>query len=210
MDLLEAIRTRRTVRKFDPDRPVPRPLLEEILTAATWAPNHRRQEPWRFYVMQGAAREAFSAVRAEITRTDLQHLDPEAAAVRIERARRSILVTPVIIAVTSHPGENEQHAADNYAACCAAIQNLLLAAHARGLGAVWRTGRLLDDRVKAFIGAPAPERLVGLVYMGYPAADPESDLAVRQPLASRVFWLDERWEGKSGGEGRELYARGSG
>lgn len=189
MELFEAIRTRRSVRKFDTSREVPRAALQEILTAATWAPNHRRHEPWRFYVIQGDALKAFAAVRADITRTDLQHLDPAVAGVRIDRAYQSILRTPVIIAVTSTHGENDEHKRDNYAACCAAIENLLLAAHGRGLGAVWRTGRLLDRRVKAFVGSPEEETLVGVVYLGYPAADPESDLAARQPLEARVTWI---------------------
>lgn len=189
MDIFEAIRTRRTVRKFHVSRPVPRELITEILTAATWAPNHRRQEPWRFYVIDGEARNAFAEVRAGITRTDLQHLDQEAAAVRIDRAYQSILRTPAIIVVTSHHGESEEHRKDNYAATCAAIQNLLLAAHACGMGAVWRTGRLLDPRVKEFVGAGEPETTVGVIYLGYPAADPESDLAARQPLETRVKWV---------------------
>lgn len=189
LELFEAIRTRRTVRKFDPIRQVAPGVLQEILTAATWAPNHRRQEPWRFYVIQGPALEAFAAVRAEITRTDTLGIDPNVAAIRIERARTSILRTPLIVVVTAHPGENDEHQRDNYRATCAAIQNLLLAAHASGLGAVWRTGRLLDERVKVFVGAPAPESMVGVVYLGYPAADPESDVAERQPLATRVTYV---------------------
>lgn len=189
MELFEAIRTRRTVRKFNPEREVPDAVLEEILTAATWAPNHRRQEPWRFYVIRGEARTAFAEVRAEITRQDTQALDPAVAGVRIERARNSILRTPVAIVVTSHHGESDDHRRDNYCAVCAAIQNLLLAAHGRGLGAVWRTGRLLDPRVKEFAGASEDQTMVGVVYLGYPAADPESDEAVRQPLHSRVTWV---------------------
>jgi nitroreductase len=189
MELYEAIRTRRTVRKFDVSREVDRVILEEVMTAATWAPNHRRQEPWHFYVIQGEAKRAFAAVRAEITRTDLQQVDPAVAAVRLDRAYQSILRTPAIIAVTSSHGESAAHKHDNYAACCASIENLLLAAHGRGLGAVWRTGRLLDPRVKAFIGSGAEETLVGVVYLGYPAADPESDQAVRQPLGERVTWI---------------------
>lgn len=189
MEIDEAIRTRRSVRKFDAGREVPRAALEAVLTAATWAPNHRRHEPWRFYVIQGHAKKAFAEVRAAITRADLQHLDPAVASVRIDRAYQSILRTPVLIAVTSAHGENDEHRRDNYAACCAAIENLLLAAHGRGLGAVWRTGRLLDPRVKAFVGSTADETLVGVVYLGYPAADPESDLAERQPLAARVTWI---------------------
>lgn len=202
MELLEAIRTRRSVRKFDREREVPDGVLRAILTAATWAPNHRRQEPWRFYVIRGASRIPFSQVRAEITRTDTLHLDPGVAAVRIERARNSILNTPLIIAATGAHGENAEHRRDNYCAVCAAIQNLLLAAHAQGLGAVWRTGRLLDDRVKAFVGAGEHETLVGVIYLGYPASDPESDPASRQPLESRVVWVgsgrgSDRWQGGS-------------
>lgn len=189
MELFEAIRTRRTVRKFNYARPVEAELLTQILSAATWAPNHRRQEPWRFYVIQGEALKAFAEVRADITRDDVRGIDPAVAEVRIERARRSILTTPVVIAITGTHGENDDHRRDNYCAVCAAIQNLLLAAHARGLGAVWRTGRLLDPRVKEFVGAGESETMVGVVYLGYAAVDPESDLAARQPLASRVTWI---------------------
>lgn len=189
MELFEAIRTRRTVRKFNPERPVPVGVLEEILTAATWAPNHRRQEPWRFYVIRGEALKAFAEVRAGITRRDTRGLDPAVAAVRIERARNSILRTPVVIVVTADHGESEEHRRDNYCAACAAIQNLLLAAHGRGLGAVWRTGRLLEPDVKGFVRAGEPESMVGVVYLGYPAADPESDEAMRLPLSSRVTWV---------------------
>jgi nitroreductase len=63
MDVFEAIRTRRSIGAVSQDVP-PREVIEEILEAATWAPNHRLTEPWRFIVLAGSAREAFGEAMA--------------------------------------------------------------------------------------------------------------------------------------------------
>lgn len=188
MDVQEAIRTRRSVRKFAPD-PVAPELIQAVVAAGTWAPNHRRTEPWHFYVIHGETRRAFAQVRAEISRVDLAHLDPSVAAVRIQRAHDSILRTPVLIAVTAEQGTTPEMRTDNEKATCACIQNMLLTAHSLGLGAIWRTGKLLDARVHAFIGAPPTATLVGVIYLGYPAADPESDAAERVAVTAKTTWL---------------------
>ncbi|MDQ3044099.1 MAG: nitroreductase family protein, partial [Chloroflexota bacterium] len=49
---MTAIRERRSIGKVGPERP-PRELIEQVLEAATWAPNHRLTEPWRFIVIAG-------------------------------------------------------------------------------------------------------------------------------------------------------------
>src|SRR3954447_9816699 len=63
MDVLEAIRTRRTAGKIRPDLP-PREVIEELLESATWAPNHRLNEPWRFFVLAGDERKRFGELMA--------------------------------------------------------------------------------------------------------------------------------------------------
>src|SRR5579884_3714727 len=66
MNVIEAIRTRRTTKLYRPD-PVPRELIERVLEAAVWAPNHRLTEPWEFIVVQGAALEQLAQLRRRMT-----------------------------------------------------------------------------------------------------------------------------------------------
>jgi nitroreductase len=69
----------------------------------------------------------------------------------------------------------------------AGVQNLLLGAHALGLGAYWRTGdAAYDPRVKAFFGLGPQDHLVGFVYLGYPAEPPKP--VTRTPAAELVEW----------------------
>lgn len=137
MDVFEAIRTRRSIHKVKPDCP-PRADIEAILEAATWAPNHHRVEPWRFFVLAGDAREELGAAMAKALAEHRAPLDAAARhawlATQRARARRA----PVIIAVVVEPPQTPMVLeVENVQAVAAAIQNLLLAAHARGLG----TGR---------------------------------------------------------------------
>ena len=100
MDVIEAIRTRRTVKAFRPD-PVPREQLERILGAARWAPNHRLTQPWRFRhvgpvalgrLMSASGDEKLLRAREQVLRLD----DLRApAAVFLGNALRGLL--PVII-----------------------------------------------------------------------------------------------------------------
>lgn len=62
MEIIEAIRTRRSIRSFKPD-PVPREILEELLDACRWAPSARNAQPWRFAVLGG---ETFEKVKAKL------------------------------------------------------------------------------------------------------------------------------------------------
>ena len=68
MDVLEAIHTRRTIAKFQPE-PIPAETLTEILAAGIWAPNHRLTEPWRFVILgpetQRLLGERFGELKAE-------------------------------------------------------------------------------------------------------------------------------------------------
>lgn len=186
MDVFEAIRTRRSNSQYRPD-PVARATLVKILEAATWAPNHRRNEPWFFHVVEGAARERLAA--------RLLARDPEAgepsdkARGKLEAAAERIRKAPVVVFVQTFPADTPTDAEENYAAACCAVQNLLLAAHAEGLAAHWRTGVPCEHpAVKAFLGLPADAKLVAAVFLGSPAAPPPPQ--TRRPLEERVRFLD--------------------
>ncbi len=186
MDLLEAIRTRRSVGVYDPD-PVERATLLTLLEAATWAPNHRHNEPWFFHVVEGAARERLASGL----------LDPEPGAPpltdkargKLEKTVERIRRAPAVIFVQTFPADNPRDAEENYAAACCAVQNLLLAAHAEGLGATWRTGVPCEHlAVKAFLGLPAGAKLVAAIFLGRPAGPPPKQ--TRRPLSERVRFMD--------------------
>ncbi|OGB96440.1 MAG: NADH dehydrogenase [candidate division NC10 bacterium RBG_16_65_8] len=142
--------TRRSIRKYTPE-PVPDSLIAEVLTAAMSAPSAGNQQPWHFVVI------ADRRLREEIpTFHPYAQMVPDA---------------PVAIAVCgdlrleSHKGYWVQD-------CSAATQNLLLAAHARGLGAVWVGIYPKDERVQRLqklLGLPAHVIPLALVPMGFPA-----------------------------------------
>src|SRR5262245_31266783 len=103
MDVLEAIRTRRTAGKIRTDVP-PRELLEELLEAATWAPNQRLNEPWRFFVVAGEARERFGELMAADACASLDDpTDEKKRASLLDSQMKKATRSPVIIAVACDP-----------------------------------------------------------------------------------------------------------
>jgi nitroreductase len=109
-----------------------------------------------------------------------------------ERARAKALRAPVIVAVAvEHDTDSKAIEVEEIAAGAAAVQNMLLAAHALGLAAMWRTGDpAYCPDVKSFLGFPAAVHLLGFVYLGYPAAAPMR--AEHTPAAELTRWLG--WE----------------
>lgn len=188
MDVLEAIRTRRTVGKMRPELP-PRELIEEILEAATWAPNHRLNEPWRFLVIAGEARKEFGKVMAADACQDLDDpTGPKAEGV-IESQMKKATRSPVVIAVACDPpaGPKIDPIEDVCAVACG-IQNLMLAAHARGLATKWSSGKpCYSPQLKAFFGLTPEHQILGYIYLGY--ADESAKPATRTPHSEKAVWM---------------------
>lgn len=195
MDVLEAIRTRRSIGKVGPVRP-PREAVQRILEAGTWAPTHHKTQPWRFYVLAGRAREALGDVMAECKAA---HVSGSKAESKMEKARKKPLRAPVVIAVAVQPSRDEDVVEiEEIAATAAAVQNMLLAAHAMGLGAMWRTGDpCYDPKVLAFFGLSEPARLLGFVYLGYPSmSQPKAKRIPAEELTVWLGWEDEPTDGE--------------
>ncbi|HVA90475.1 MAG TPA: nitroreductase [Chloroflexota bacterium] len=171
--IITALRDRRSAGKLKPD-PIPRELVEQIITAATWAPNHRLTEPWRFVVLAGEARAALGEVMAERLRTRLADPIGDREAAQLAKERNKPLRAPVVIAVAAVPSRASGVVeSEEVAAVAAAVQNMLLAAEALGLGAIWRTGDAAnDDQVRAHLGFPAEAHIVAFFYLGYPEDAP--------------------------------------
>ena len=165
----QAIRTRRTIKAYDPT-PVDRQVLDELFELARWAPNHHLTNPWRFRVL---GPEALSRLK--------KAAGPEAAA-KLDRA------PTLVVASVAQSGEDVQDEEDAAAATIAAYI-VLLGAHARGLAGYWRTPEVLrTPGGRAACGLPEAERFLGLLHLGHARQDkapPE-----RAPVDEFVTYLD--------------------
>ncbi len=168
MSLLDAIASRRSLGRVRPD-PVPRETVEELLAAAVSAPNHHLTAPWRFVVLAGDARREVGQAHARAVaraKPDLPQAGLEKEAARLERA-------PVVVAAVVLGADDLVRAREDRDAVAAAIENMLLAAHGRGLGAMWRTGEMVNEpEVREALGLGPGDAIVGFVYLGHPAGPP--------------------------------------
>ncbi len=185
MDVFEAIHTRHSIGQVKPD-PVPRELIEKILSAAVQAPNHYKVRPWRFAVTTGAGREKLGEAMAQSTKLS----KPDATEDDLQKDRGKPLRAPVVIAIAvDKPGLTKAKEIENVCATAAAVQNMLLAAHALGLGAMWRTGpSATDPAIKQFFGWEADQHLIGFVYVGYPLE--VASRHERPSFEDRTVWLE--------------------
>ncbi|MES2125157.1 MAG: nitroreductase, partial [Gemmatimonadota bacterium] len=184
-DVLDAIQHRRSIRQFT-DRPVTRDEMERILDAAIAAPNHRMTQPWRFYVLGPEARRAYGETLGSRKAKKIE--DPAAAQALIEKVVAGEVALPAMLAVATTVSENPEIREEDYAATMMAVQNLMLAAQATGLGTHIRTGAVMDDpRVRSALGVPEGERIIATIQVGEPAAMPEAK--ARRPAAEVTTWL---------------------
>ena len=188
MDVLEAIRTRRTAGKMRDDLP-PRALIEELLEAATWAPNHRLNEPWRFHVIAGEARKAFGQIMAADACEGLDDPTGEKAQSVIDSQMKKATRSPVVIAVSCDPPASSKiDPIEDVCAVACGIQNLMLAAHARGLATKWSSGKVCySPAMKTFFGLTPEHQILGYIYLGYP--DETSKGATRTPHHEKTAWM---------------------
>ena len=168
-----------------PDPPVAKEQVETIIEAAIWAPNHYLTEPWRFVVLKGdARRELGDAMSTALVNTSTD--SPTQQRLDIERNRP--LSASVIIALISSPKVgNNVVLQEEMVAAGAALQNMLLAAHSLGLGAMVRTGsHAYSEGIKKSFEMREGEGLVGLIYLGHIAEPPPP--GKRKATDEKVIW----------------------
>lgn len=179
--------TRRSVGAVTDERPG-RADVDAVIQAASRAPTHHLTEPWRFVVLAGPAREALGEVMAGRVRREHAgdpHLE-EKVAFEAGRPMRAPVILTVVYTPSDHPKAIEME--DRYAVG-AAMQNALLAAHARGLAAFLRTGPAsVDPGVAEHLGLEPGEEIAGFIYLGYPASDDPPPPKPRTDPADRTLW----------------------
>jgi nitroreductase len=172
MDVEKAIRTRRTHKAFAPTEIDPT-VLAELMELATWAPNHRLTNPWRFRVLGAQTRGRLM---------ELADAREPGSAVKLARA-------PTLIAVSARQGGEPAEDREDLLATGVAAYVVLLGAHARGLAGYWRTVPLLDTPDgRSLLGLGDDETPVGLLYLGWPVQ--EQRVPDRASIEDVVAFLD--------------------
>ena len=188
-ELHNFLRTRRSIRRFKSD-PVPAPLIDRILTTATFAPSAHNLQPWRFVLIQSdSAKEKLGLALTEKMRTDM---DAENAShskeyrqaqiqKRIEISLRRIDEAPVIILLCRdinaiQKDEPEEEAMGIQSVALAGLQ-LMLAAHAEGLGANWICWALYAQKdIQNALALSATWQPQALFFLGYADEKPKEIL----------------------------------
>ena len=163
MDAIDALLGRNSAPKLTEPAPAGE-QLQTIFKAALRAPDHARLKPWRFLVIEGQGRNHLGEVFAQAAQADDPAIDSQA----LEKLRGNPLRAPMIIAVITclqpHPKVPE---IEQYLSAGCAAHGMLLAAHALGFGAIWRTGPMaFHAGVHRSLNLQANEKLVGFIYLG--------------------------------------------
>jgi F420 biosynthesis protein FbiB-like protein len=185
-DLHHFLRTRRSVRRFKPD-PVPDSVIQNILLTATFAPSAHNRQPWRFCVVTDLAikTELAEAMAIEFER-ELTHdgVSAEKIQSQIKRSKERITSAPLLILLSLdmsemdvYPDRKRKQAEFRMAmqSVANAGMQLMLAAHAEGLGSVWVCSPLFaQETIQAVLNLPRSWEPQAMFFMGVPADIPEA------------------------------------
>lgn len=185
--VLDAIRSRRSVGKMTTEAP-DRSQICQILEAGTWAPNHHLTEPWRFFVIEGGARAELGRAMGRVAAK--RETDPVRREAVATKATVKPMRAPCVIAIAVEPSlDDNVPEVEEIAAGCAAAQNMLLAAHALGLDAIWRSGWItFEPEILEHFNLSDRARMLGFIYLGYPAM--EAPARQRRSIDDVTTWLE--------------------
>ncbi|WP_085523350.1 nitroreductase family protein [Tuberibacillus sp. Marseille-P3662] len=189
MDVNEAIKTRRSVRKVS-DKVPDRETINSILESGRWAPNHFKTEPYHFEVLIGEGRQKLGNVYGNINIEQLQNPTDQTKEQVYGRGMEKAYRAPVVIVVKVEPSDREQVVfLEEIASTSCAVQNMLLTIHNLGLGAIWRTGQpSYHEKMKEAFNVSENGLVLGYIYLGYPVD--ESDPPKKRSLNDVVTWTE--------------------
>ncbi|MBC3414208.1 nitroreductase family protein [Pseudomonas sp. SWRI107] len=170
MEALDALLNRVSVPRLT--EPAPNAAQREgLFQAALRAPDHGQLRPWRFLTIEGQGRERLGELFAQALQAK-----GDASPAALDKARAMPLRAPLLIVVVATLQDHFKvpKSEQRLAAGCAA-HGILIAAHAQGIGAVWRTGDMaFDAHVHQGLGLADNEELIGYLYVGTPLAEPRT------------------------------------
>jgi nitroreductase len=155
LDVMEAVRTRRSIRRYQ-RRPVPEDVLRQVLNSARLAPSANNSQPWRIVV-----------VRDDETKAKLA---------TASHGQKFMATAPLVLVACGVPDEAFEFAGGYMSShvidVSIALDHLTLAAHSLGLGTCW-IAWFDEDKVRRLLGIPEDVRVVAMTPVGYPDEAPE-------------------------------------
>jgi F420 biosynthesis protein FbiB-like protein len=187
------VKGRRSVRRYQ-DRPIEPEIAEALLAAGVWAPSAHNRQPWRFAVLtDNATKQDLASGMGTLLRGArlADGDDSEAVEADVQRSYARITAAPLVIVafltmedMDTYPDPARSKAEHLMAVqgVAMAVNNILLAAQARGLGACWMCAPLFcSEAVVEAVGAPSHWQAQALLTIGYPASGGKP--ARRRPLS---------------------------
>ena len=192
-DFFEVVRSQRGVRYYAPD-PVQDDLVEQMIRAATWAPSGGNVQPWSFIVIRDTdiKRKLGEIYRAGGAAARGDEPPPPVTSDGPFTFGEDMTTVPVLIMCCMERGTPQGRATLMGASIFPAVQNLMLAATALGLGTrlttIWQHK---DDDVTALLGLPENVEAMALIPIGYPAPPDHLGGSKRKPIAEVIHY--DRW-----------------
>lgn len=164
MDAITAITERVSVAQLTGPGPSDE-QMKVLYQAAFRAPDHGRLRPWRYLTIKGSGLEKLGEVFSHAGALKDGSLSQE----KLTKLKKMPLRAPVIVVAIAKVQSHEKvPAQEQVLAAGAGVQNLITAAYALGLGAMWRTGEMAyDDYVRQSLGLEADEEIIGFIYLGH-------------------------------------------
>lgn len=188
MEFFDVVRSRRAVRAYKPD-PVDKEDVLKILEAANWAPSGMNKQQWEFLVVTGE-KKAELGVSYKIIAEKYTRDWEEAAKQNFINYAATYGGAPVVIVVLTEASTVDGIRKMHLQSASAAMENLVLAARALGLGTCWMTGPLQDEKnIRAVLNIPEECEIVCVTPLGYPAEEPEPPARLDPDLSQKVRWL---------------------
>lgn len=163
MDALTALQTRVSVSRVCAPGP-DQQTLQEIIKAGLRTADHGLLKPWRFLIVQGESLDRLAELFAQATLAE----SPDTSEAELSKIRSKALRAPLILVGIASPKDHPKvPVAEQHLSTGGALQNMLTAAHALNVGAIWRTGPMAEHAVvRHGLGLADHESIIGFIYMG--------------------------------------------
>ena len=214
MDIIELIKQRKSIRLFKPEKP-PREVIRQCLEAAAWAPNPTNQQPWEFIVVSGEGLQKISEIIMETFPQRMKEMDPYRGIPQACEQRKnetfeklfsagkeagmdskslfqknlSFYGAPVAVLFVTYKMEHNLYRSATFAA----LENFLLAAHAKGLGTCWvSSASACQEEIKRVLKISEDKEIVDGVALGYPDNDSPLNTCARTrlPVEEITTWIE--------------------
>lgn len=161
--------------------------VQQLLELADWAPTHGRTEPWRFVVYSGESLKVFCQQHADLYKahTDADKFTTAKYQGIIQNGEK---ISHLILVYMKRQPTQKIPLIEEIAATAAAVEHILLGAHALGIATLWSTGGMTHhESMKNMLGLADDDLVMGLLYLGY-TDETTTDGKRNIPLSEKTTW----------------------